>query len=149
MPMLTRSECGCPLILKAYFYRLKPASMKIEVSNGEIADKLTIIELKLERISDPGKLTNLQKEHAILEEALAGFMRKDDPLYLELYRVNTQLWEIEDRIRDLERRKDFGPEFIETARSVYFRNDERSEIKRRINMLTGSGLIEEKSYEKY
>lgn len=123
--------------------------MKIEVSNGEIADKLTIIEIKLVRISDPGKLTNLKKEHAILEEALAGFMKKDDPLYLELYHINTQLWEIEDRIRDLERRKEFGPEFIETARSVYFRNDERSEIKRRINMLTGSGLIEEKSYEKY
>lgn len=123
--------------------------MKIEVSNGEIADKLTIIELKLERITDPGKLTNLKKEHTIVEEALAGFMTKDDPLYLELYRVNAALWDIEDRIRDLERRKDFGPEFIETARSVYFRNDERSEIKRRINMQTGSGLIEEKSYEKY
>lgn len=146
---MTRSECGCPLILKAYFYRLKPASMKIEVSNGEIADKLTIIELKLERISDPEKLKNLRKEHAILDEALAAFMKKNDPLYIELFRVNTALWEIEDRIRDLERKKDFGPEFIETARSVYFINDERSEIKRKINLMTGSGLIEEKSYEKY
>lgn len=123
--------------------------MKIEVSNGEIADKLTIIELKLERISDPEKLKNLRKEHAILDEALAAFMKKNDPLYIELFRVNTALWEIEDRIRDLERKKDFGPEFIETARSVYFINDERSEIKRKINLMTGSGLIEEKSYEKY
>ena len=146
---MTRSEPGCLLILKAYFYRLKPASMKIEVSNGEIADKLTIIELKLERISDPEKLKNLRKEHAILDEALAAFMKKNDPLYIELFRVNTALWEIEDRIRDLERTKDFGPEFIETARSVYFINDERSEIKRKINLMTGSGLIEEKSYEKY
>ncbi|NLE33750.1 MAG: hypothetical protein GX622_01455 [Bacteroidales bacterium] len=123
--------------------------MKIEVSNGEIADKLTIIELKLGRITDPEKLTNLRKEHAILEKALAGFMEKSDPLYQELYRVNSDLWEIEDRIRDLEREKNFGKEFIETARSVYFRNDLRSEIKRKINMVTGSGLIEEKSYEKY
>jgi len=123
--------------------------MKIEVSNGEIADKLTIIELKLGRISDPDKLTNLRTEHAILEKALAGFMEKSDPLYQELYRVNSDLWEIEDRIRDLERKKDFGREFIETARSVYFRNDLRSEIKRKINLVTGSGLIEEKSYEKY
>ena len=123
--------------------------MKIEVSNGEIADKLTIIELKLERISDPDKLKNLKKEYAILDEAVMSFMKKDDPLYRELYQINSELWEIEDRIRDLERNKDFGEEFIETARSVYFSNDLRSEIKRKINQITGSGLVEEKSYEKY
>ena len=123
--------------------------MKIEVSNGEIADKLTIIELKLERISDPDKLKNLKKEYAILDEAVMSFMKKDDPLYRELYQINSELWEIEDRIRDLERNKDFGEEFIQTARSVYFSNDKRSEINRKINMITGSGLVEEKSYEKY
>lgn len=123
--------------------------MKIEVSNGEIADKLTIIELKLERISDPDKLKNLKKEYAILDEAVMSFMKKDDPLYRELYQINSELWEIEDRIRDLERNKDFGEEFIQTARSVYFSNDLRSEIKRKINQITGSGLVEEKSYEKY
>jgi len=123
--------------------------MKIEVSNGEIADKLTIIELKLERISDPDKLKNLKKEYTILDEAVMSFMKKDDPLYRELYQINSELWEIEDRIRDLERNKDFGEEFIQTARSVYFSNDKRSEIKRKINMITGSGLVEEKSYEKY
>ena len=149
MPMSIHSDLSCPLILKGYFYGFKAVLMKIEVSNGEIADKLTIIELKLERISDPEKLKNLKKGHAILDEALAGFMKKDDPLYLELYRVNAGLWEIEDRIRDLERKKDFGEEFIETARSVYFSNDLRSEIKRKINQITGSGLVEEKSYEKY
>ncbi len=99
--------------------------MKIEVSNGEIADKLTIIELKLERISDPDKLKNLKKEYAILDEAVMSFMKKDDPLYRELYQINSELWEIEDRIRDLERNKDFGEEFIQTARSVYFSNDKR------------------------
>lgn len=147
--MLTLSDNGCPLTLKVYFYRFKVPLMKIEVSNGDIADKLTITELKLERITDPEKLRNLEKEHLILEEALASFMIKSDPLYLDLYRVNAELWDIEDHIRDLERRKDFGPVFIETARAVYFKNDLRSAIKRQINISTGSGLVEEKSYEKY
>lgn len=123
--------------------------MKIDVSNGEIADKLTIIELKLERISDPEKVSNLEKEHLILEKAAARFIKKSDPLYRDLYRVNAELWDIEDRIRDLERKKDFGPDFIETARAVYFKNDLRSAIKRQINISTGSGLVEEKSYGKY
>jgi hypothetical protein len=123
--------------------------MKIEVSNGEIMDKLSIIQIKLERISDEAKLKNLRKEHEILLEAAASVMSTDDPLYLDLYRVNTELWDIEDRIRDLERKKDFGKEFVDTARAVYFRNDERSEIKKKINIKTSSALTEEKSYEKY
>jgi predicted nucleic acid-binding Zn-ribbon protein len=123
--------------------------MKIEVSNGEIMDKLSIIQLKLERISDESKLQNLRKEFEVLKEASAAIMSTEDPLYTELFRVNSELWDIEDRIRDLERKKDFGEEFIKTARSVYFRNDERSEIKRKINIKTSSGFIEEKSYEKY
>lgn len=123
--------------------------MKIEVSNGEIVDKLTIIEIKLERISDKLKLDNLKKEYHVLEQASAGIIDHSNPLYLELYKVNTELWEIEDHIRELERKKDFGKDFIETARSVYFKNDLRSEIKRKINLATGSGLIEEKSYDKY
>jgi hypothetical protein len=123
--------------------------MKIEVSNGEIIDKLTIIQIKLERIKDKSKLANLRKEYDILSEAASSIMSPDDPLYISLYRTNCDLWDIEDKIRDLERRKDFGQEFIETARDVYFRNDRRSEIKREINIKTSSGLIEEKSYEKY
>lgn len=123
--------------------------MKIEVSSGEIIDKLTIIQIKLERISDKAKRDNLVKEYEVLSEAAAGIMSSDDPLYRALYEVNNELWEIEDRIRDLERKKDFGSEFIETARRVYFRNDRRAEIKREINIKTSSGLIEEKSYEKY
>ncbi len=123
--------------------------MKIEVSNGEIIDKLTIIRIKLERISDKGKLANLKKEYDELITASSSIISQSDPLYISLYEVNAELWDIEDRIRDLERRKDFGDEFISTARSVYFKNDKRSEIKREINLKTSSGMIEEKSYEKY
>jgi hypothetical protein len=123
--------------------------MKIEVSNGEIIDKLTIIIIKLERIKDESKLANLRKEYNELSAAAASVLGQDHQLFRALYEVNCELWDIEDRIRDLERSKDFGSEFIETARAVYFRNDRRSEIKREINILTSSGLIEEKSYEKY
>jgi hypothetical protein len=123
--------------------------MKIEVSNGEIIDKLTIIQIKLERITDEKKLANLQKEYKLLLEASSGILDTSDDLYKALYNVNCELWDIEDHIRDLERSKDFGNDFIETARSVYFKNDLRSEIKREINIKTSSGLIEEKSYEKY
>ena len=123
--------------------------MKIEVSNGEIIDKLTIIQIKLERIKDEAKLANLKKEYEELAKAASSILSTDNPLYTELYTVNCELWEIEDRIRDLERNKKFGNDFIETARAVYYKNDLRSEIKRKINIKTSSGLTEEKSYEKY
>ena len=123
--------------------------MKIEVSNGEIVDKLTIIEIKLDRIKDEKKLANLRNEFRELDEAVSKIISRNDPLYKKLYDINVRLWEIEDRIRDLERKKDFGADFIETARSVYFTNDERSELKREINNKTGSDLKEEKSYEDY
>lgn len=128
---------------------LKIIEMQIEVSNGEIADKLVIVEIKLERIKDALKLANLHKEYEILNDAVALIIDKKNQLYLDLYNVNNQLWDIEDHIRDLERIKDFGEDFIQTARSVYFINDKRSDIKRKINELTGSNLTEEKSYEKY
>lgn len=123
--------------------------MKIEVSNGEIIDKLTILQIKLERIKDEAKIKNLRKEYDELKSASSSILSPGDPLYKDLYDVNCELWDIEDHIRDLERRKDFGDDFISTARSVYFKNDRRSEIKREINISTDSGLIEEKSYEKY
>ncbi len=123
--------------------------MKIEVSNGEIIDKLTIIHIKLERIKDQGKRANLQREYDELISASSSILAVSDPLYKSLYNVNCELWDIEDQIRDLERNKDFGEQFISTARAVYFKNDKRSEIKREINIRTSSGLIEEKSYEKY
>ena len=123
--------------------------MKIEVSNGEIIDKLTIIQIKLERISDKSKLLNLKKEYDELIGVSSTIIDTTDPLYKALYDVNCELWDIEDHIRDLEREKDFGNDFISTARAVYIKNDRRSEIKREINIKTSSGLIEEKSYEKY
>jgi hypothetical protein len=123
--------------------------MKIEVSNGEIIDKLTILQIKLERIKDPVKLENLKKEFEELIKVTSSIMETSDPLYKALYEVNCELWNIEDHIRDLERRKEFGKDFVSTARSVYFKNDKRAEIKKEINIRTDSGLIEEKSYEKY
>jgi hypothetical protein len=123
--------------------------MKIEVSNGEIIDKLTIIQIKIERIKDKVKLVNLKNEYDELKSVSASIISHNDPLYTALYDVNCELWNIEDHIRNLERNEDFGDDFIATARAVYFKNDRRSEIKREINLKTSSGLIEEKSYEKY
>jgi len=123
--------------------------MKIEVSNGEIVDKLTIIEIKLANITDAQKLVNLQCEYEILNQAVGSLVQKDHPLYQELLEINKKLWNIEDRIRELEKIKDFGDEFVQVARAVYFTNDLRSDVKRRINLLTNSSLVEEKSYEEY
>jgi hypothetical protein len=123
--------------------------MKIEVSNGEIIDKLTILQIKLERIKDEAKLINLKKEYNELISSASLIIGVADPLYTALYNVNCELWDIEDHIRNLERKKEFGDDFISTARAVYYANDKRSELKREINIRTSSGLIEEKSYEKY
>jgi hypothetical protein len=123
--------------------------MKIEVSNGEIIDKLTILQIKLERINDASRLRNLKKEYDELVKSTTSIMNNADPLYKALYDVNCELWDIEDHIRDLDRKQDFGKDFISTARSVYFKNDRRAELKKEINIRTASGLFEEKSYEKY
>ncbi|MFV0506374.1 MAG: DUF6165 family protein [Bacteroidales bacterium] len=123
--------------------------MKIEVSNGEIVDKLTIIEIKLSEITDKAKLTNLRKEYVVLDKAVATIISKDNELYKELLKINKELWDVEDRLRDMERRKDFGEAFVKNARAVYYTNDKRSEVKRKINEITNSDLVEEKSYEKY
>lgn len=127
--------------------------MKVEVSNGELLDKLTILELKLSNITDKQKLINVNKEHSELNPlALRLFEEYGNDLkrlYLELTAINTELWKIEDDIRECERNKDFGDQFISLARSVYFTNDKRSDVKKAINVLTDSGFIEEKSYEDY
>ena len=127
--------------------------MKVEVSNGELLDKLTILELKLSNITDKQKLINVNKEHSELNPlALRLFEEYGNDLkrlYLELTAINTELWKIEDDIRECERNKDFGDQFIRLARSVYFTNDKRSDVKKAINLLTDSGFIEEKSYEDY
>ena len=127
--------------------------MKVEVSNGELLDKLTILELKLSNISDVQKLTNIQKEYDELNP-LAGqlfdsYGEELKNLYKQLAEINSELWTIEDDIRECERNKDFGSDFVSLARAVYFTNDKRSEIKKSINLVTGSGFVEEKSYEDY
>lgn len=123
--------------------------MKIEVSNGEIVDKLTIIEIKLDKIKDEEKLANLKKEQVILNKAVKTIMSKDSSLYIQLISINHLLWDVEDELRELESLKRFDQYFSDTARKVYKLNDKRSEIKRKINETTGSNLIEEKSYKKY
>ena len=127
--------------------------MKVEVSNGELLDKLTILELKLSNISDVKKLTNIRKEHDELNP-LAGqlfdsYGEELKNLYKQLAEINSELWTIEDDIRECERNKDFGSDFVSLARAVYFTNDKRSEIKKSINLITGSGFVQEKSYEDY
>ncbi|MFH0761222.1 MAG: DUF6165 family protein [Bacteroidota bacterium] len=123
--------------------------MKIEVSNGELLDKLSILEIKLSRISDPAKRQNINKEYQILLKAASAAIPRVKTLYSDLLKVNVRLWETEDRIRGLESNKKFDAEFVETARSVYHLNDERSRIKTEIDVITGSNLREEKSYHGY
>jgi len=120
--------------------------MKIEVSNGEIMDKLAIISIKLEKITDEAKRSNLQLEFRELELAAQNIMILTDSLYQSLLKVNRELWDIEDRIRELERTENFGEEFIQVARSVYKKNDERFRLKSQINQQTHSTFTEEKSY---
>ena len=127
--------------------------MKIEVSNGELLDKISILELKLLKIEDKEKLINIQKEFDVLNplcvELFEKFGGQLQNHYLELARINGLLWDIEDWIRDCEREKRFDEEFIQLARSVYVTNDQRSEVKKLINVMTNSGLVEEKSYKDY
>jgi hypothetical protein len=127
----------------------------VETAPGELIDKITILEIKTERMTDPAKVRNVRIELATLtavrDRALPppAALPELPRLTAELKRVNEALWEIEDQVRDCERNKDFGPTFIELARSVYRRNDQRSVLKREINTLLGSPLIEEKSYARY
>jgi tetratricopeptide (TPR) repeat protein len=124
----------------------------VEVAAGELLDKITILEIKAERIDDPAKVANVRTELAALDavrrEALPSRPGLDD-LAAQLKAVNERLWEIEDEVRGCEREQDFGPRFIELARSVYHENDRRSAIKRQVNELLGSRIVEEKSYAPY
>lgn len=129
--------------------------MKIEVSNGEIVDKYTILEIKLSKISDKKKLVNIQHEYDTLtpdiKEIYANSKEESHlkKLHNDLLEVNKKLWKIEDDIRECERANDFGQTFIDLARAVYYTNDDRSDVKKEINTYTGSDLVEEKSYEDY
>jgi hypothetical protein len=127
--------------------------MKVEISNGELLDKLTILELKIQNIKNTKKLANVYTEFNELNPlAEVLFESYDSDLqnhYTELEYINTQLWKIEDDIRECERNKDFGSKFVDLARSVYITNDKRCEVKKIINLLTESGFVEEKSYKEY
>jgi hypothetical protein len=124
----------------------------IEVSPGELIDRITILRIKAERIADATQRANVRAELDTLAEARAATL-PDDPeitrIEAGLKAVNEALWEIEDAIRDCERAGDFGPRFIALARSVYQTNDRRAALKREINLRLGSRLIEEKSYRPY
>ena len=127
-------------------------SIKIELSVGELLDKISILQIKAERIDDPSKVKNINKELDVLMSLWNDSPYSDTNLSSEineLKNINEALWDIEDKIRDKERNQVFDKDFIELARSVYFTNDKRAEIKRVINSKTGSELIEEKSYSDY
>jgi hypothetical protein len=124
--------------------------MEIEVSIGEIVDKLSILQIKKENITDETKLENVNKEFLYLHEIVFAKLNvSHDDDYLRLLDVNKSLWDIEDRIRDKERDKEFDDIFIGLARSVYVTNDKRAEIKKEINIKYGSTFVEEKSYNPY
>ncbi|MGB6310714.1 MAG: DUF6165 family protein [Steroidobacteraceae bacterium] len=126
--------------------------IKVPISPGELLDKITILRIKSQRMSDPAKLANVRVELVALEKtwgasAYAGIDIEAD--VSALLRVNERLWVIEDDIRDKERAQAFDAEFIRLARAVYYENDERAAIKRRINSTLGSSIVEEKSYTDY
>ncbi|MEM6256992.1 MAG: DUF6165 family protein [Planctomycetota bacterium] len=127
-------------------------SVTIEVGAGELIDKITILEIKAERITDEAKLVNIRHELAVLTKTRDEQMKGTQELAVlstELKLINEKIWDIEDDIRDCESRKDFGEVFIDLARGVYHTNDKRAAVKKQINLLTGSGIIEEKSYTDY
>ncbi|MDF0751270.1 DUF6165 family protein [Marinobacter sp. 71-i] len=126
--------------------------IKVPVSFGEVLDKITILEIKSERIADPEKVRNVRLEldelSATWNEAVQDQAAIAD-LRTQLKAVNEELWEIEDDIRDQEAAQDFGPKFIELARAVYVTNDKRAAIKKEVNLALGSRFVEEKSYQDY
>ena len=127
-------------------------NVNVEISIGEFFDKITILEIKKERISNAGKLININKELDGLNNLLTELSFSRDEVVQEvseLRKINEALWEIEDDIREKESQKAFDERFVELARAVYITNDKRSDIKRGINLKLGSDFVEEKSYEEY
>jgi len=126
--------------------------MKVEVSNGELLDKFSILKIKLEKINDEFKLINIKNEIDTISKNCEEIIQSDmrlSVIFDELISVNESLWDIEDKIRIKEKEKEFDLEFIELARSVYITNDIRFTLKNKINIITSSKLVEEKSYESY
>jgi adenine C2-methylase RlmN of 23S rRNA A2503 and tRNA A37 len=125
--------------------------LQAPVSAGELLDKITILRLKQQHIIGAKKLANVNRELEVLKSVAADLLGDPTllPLLEQLQQVNQHLWDIEDDIRECERRQDFSDHFVQLARSVYLTNDRRSEIKRNINIACGSLLVEEKSYAAY
>ncbi|MCP4982098.1 MAG: hypothetical protein GY935_16605 [Gammaproteobacteria bacterium] len=126
--------------------------IKIPMSPGEILDKITILQIKSERITDPAKVANVKTELDMLSKVWNEAVEADaeiNALTAELKSINEALWEIEDDIRDEERSKRFGERFIELARAVYVTNDERANTKKKVNLHLNSTIVEEKSYQDY
>jgi Family of unknown function (DUF6165) len=126
--------------------------IRVPISPGELLDKITILRIKSTRMSDPQKVANVRMELQALEETWRGSPYARSGIEADvnaLLEVNERLWVIEDDIRDKERAQAFDAEFIRLARAVYFENDERAAIKRRINSKLGSSIVEEKSYAEY
>ena len=126
--------------------------IQVPVSPGEVLDKITILEIKSERISDAGKLANVKRELELLQASWAQSVDEDETvqrIHGELKAINEALWEIEDDIRDKERAREFDQVFIELARSVYVTNDQRADAKKELNLYLGSEIVEEKSYQDY
>ncbi len=124
----------------------------IPISPGELLDKITILEIKSERIESAEKKANVNKELEMLNKVWSDSVNEDDDLTAmrsELKSINESLWDIEDDIRDEERNKRFTERFIELARSVYVTNDQRADVKKRINLHLKSDIVEEKSYQDY
>jgi hypothetical protein len=122
------------------------------VSAGELIDKITILRVKATRIGDAAKEANVRTELALLEETATRELPQSpalEDLVAQLTEINAALWDIEDGKRDCERRQDFGPAFVALARRVYIDNDQRAAVKRQINTLVGSEIVEEKSYKPY
>jgi len=123
--------------------------MEIEVSIGEIVDKLSILRIKKNNITDKKKLVNIDKEYDYLYYKVFQELKIESSDFYEMIMVNEMLWNVEDSIRKKEKNKEFDQDFIEMARSVYITNDRRAEIKKEINKKYNSDFVEEKSYEKY
>ena len=126
--------------------------IQVPVSPGEVLDKITILEIKSERMTDPGKLANVRLELELLNATWSASVEQDETvmrIHAQLKKINEALWEIEDDIRDKERVREFDDRFVELARSVYFTNDKRAEAKKELNLYLGSAIVEEKSYQDY
>ena len=131
---------------------MRKEDIKIPFSSGELIDKISILKIKRKKIINKSKLRNINKELSLLNKIYKNNFQKNKKILLyekKLIKINKKLWDVEDNIRLLESKKKFNQKFIDLARAVYINNDQRSEIKKKINELTGSYLIEEKSYKLY